>query len=99
MRYREIKPSPGLGQFVECFWTLESDPNAGPAKPERILPDGCVELILNFGNPFRELRDDGRQEQQPMHFLVGQMTRPMLIASNGRIELIGIRFHPGGTVP
>lgn len=34
-----------------------------------------------------------------MLFLVGQMTRPMLISPDGRVELIGIRFHPGGTLP
>jgi AraC-like DNA-binding protein len=106
MLYREFKPSPHLAPFVECFWTLETDESepiqtkpSGPAQPERILPDGCVELILNFGAQFREQKDDGRQEPQPVLFLVGQMTRPMLISPNGRVELIGIRFHPGGTLP
>jgi AraC-like DNA-binding protein len=108
MRYREFKPNPQLAQFVECFWTLASDTNvdqvvqtnpADDVEPERILPDGCVELILNFGAQFREQRDDGQQEAQPMHFLVGQMTRPMLISPNGHVDLVGIRFHPGGTLP
>jgi len=107
MRYREFKPNPNLAPFVECFWTLDSDTSfdqvqtnpAEPVQPERILPDGCVELILNFGAQFREQKDDGQQESQPMHFLVGQMTRPMLISPNGRVELVGIRFHPGGTLP
>jgi len=99
MRYREIPPSPALSRFIECFWTLERDVTTDPAQPERILPDGCVELILNFGSPFRELRDDGREQTQPSFFLVGQMTRPMLITPSGLVELIGIRFHPGGTLP
>ncbi len=99
MRYREIKPSRLLSQFIECFWTLEREATNVPAEPERILPDGCVELILNFGSPFREVRDDGRQESQPNFFLVGQMTRPIVISSTGHVELIGIRFHPGGTLP
>jgi AraC-like DNA-binding protein len=99
MRYREIQPIPSLTQFVECFWTLESDAGAEPAQPERLLPDGCVELILNFGERFREHKDDGRQEQQPRHLLVGQMTRPVLIAPTGSVELLGVRFHPGGTFP
>jgi len=106
MRYREFKPDPHLAPFVECFWTLESDESVqvqtNPSEvvqPERILPDGCVELILNFGERFREQTEDGRHEPQPMLFLVGQMTRPMLISPNGRVELIGVRFHPGGTLP
>lgn len=99
MRYREIHPVPSLSRFVECFWTLENDEPLEPAEPERILPDGCVEVILNFGSPFRELREDGRAVTQPGYFVVGQMTRPMLIAANGCVELIGVRFHPGGALP
>ena len=96
MRYREIPPQPPLSNFVECFWTLEGDGHAPGGAPERILPDGCVELILNFGERFLEHTNDGRT-LQPRHFLVGQMTGPILISPTGRVELLGIRFHPGGT--
>lgn len=99
MRYREIQPIPPLARFVECFWTLENDASAAATQPERLLPDGCVELILNFGERFREHKDDGRQERQPRHLVVGQMTRPVLIAPTGSVRLLGIRFHPGGTFP
>lgn len=99
MRYLEIKPSEPLERYVECFWTLENDAGAGPAQPDRILPDGCVELILNFGARFREHQENGLQEPQPMNLLVGQMTRPILIAPTGSVQLLGIRFHPGGTFP
>jgi len=96
MRYCEISPRAPLNNFVECFWTLEGDgPTPGPA-PERILPDGCVELILNFGDRFSQHHDNGR-ETQPRHFLVGQMSGPILISPNGAVQLLGIRFHPGGT--
>jgi len=96
MRYREISPRPPLSSFVECFWTLEGDGPQPGAAPERILPDGCVELILNFGERFSQHNDNGR-ELQPRHFLVGQMSGPILISPNGAVELLGIRFHPGGT--
>ena len=99
MRYCEIQPQPSLARFIECFWTLESDSNLPATVPETILPDGCVELILNFGAPFRELKEDGNEEQQPDLFAVGQMTQPMTIAPTGPVQLLGIRFHPGGTAP
>jgi len=99
MLYREIQPTPALAQFVECFWTLEKDGSTAAAQPERLLPDGCVELILNFGERFREHKDDGKAERQPQHLLVGQMTRPILITPTGSVQLLGIRFHPGGTLP
>src|ERR1044072_5293268 len=96
MNYCEIKPRYPLSRFVECFWTLESD--APATNPERILPDGCVELILNFGAEFSQYCE-GQQKLQPRNFLVGQMTGPILISPTGAVQLIGIRFHPGGTVP
>ena len=96
MLYREIKPRYPLRRFVECFWTLESD--AAVVNPERILPDGCVELILNFGTAFSQHHEEHRT-LQPRNFLVGQMTGPILISPTGTVRLIGIRFHPGGTAP
>ncbi|MCI0389557.1 MAG: helix-turn-helix transcriptional regulator [Acidobacteria bacterium] len=67
--------------------------------PERILPDGCVELILNFGALFREHTEAGRSDLQPSRFVVGQMTQPVLISPTGSVQLLGIRFAPGGTLP
>jgi AraC-like DNA-binding protein len=96
MRYREITPQSPLNKHVECFWTLEGTA-ASPA-PERILPDGCIELILNFGDRFSQHCDDKRK-LQPRNFLVGQMTGPIMISPSGPVQLIGIRFHPGGTLP
>ena len=96
MRYSERKPQPPLSSFVECFWTLESD--VPSTQPERILPDGCVELILNFGARFSQ-HDEGQLNLQPRSFIVGQMTGPILISPTGPVQLLGIRFHPGGTLP
>lgn len=98
MRYSEITSRPPLNRFVECFWTLEGDGPSAGGTPERILPDGCVELILNFGDRFSQHQNNQR-ELQPRHFLVGQMSGPILISPNGAVQLLGIRFHPGGTAP
>lgn len=97
MRYGELKPTLSLQPFVECFWTLEGDGSTGSSPPERILPDGCVELILNFGDRFLQHGENNQRELQPRHLLVGQMTGPILISPTGRVELLGIRFQPGGT--
>ncbi len=80
MRYREFYPKPPLNRFVECFWTLESEECPQPIQTERILPDGCVELILNFGAEFLQDNDTGQMGRQPRRFVVGQMTRPILIS-------------------
>jgi AraC-like DNA-binding protein len=98
VRYSEYHPQPPLNALVECFWALESNSEGTPPTPERILPDGCVELILNFASPFVQYSGD-LQKLQPRNFIVGQMTQPMLISPTGPVQLIGIRFHPGGTAP
>jgi len=98
MRYSEIPPRPPLNDFVECFWTLDGDGPVPGASPDRILPDGCVELILNFGERFSQ-HVGNQRKLQPRNFLVGQMSGPILISPNGAVQLLGIRFHPGGTQP
>lgn len=99
MLYREFQPTRSLAPFIECFWTLEGEADLSDQTSERILPDGCVEIILNFAERFTEIGADARGRLQPRYFLAGQMTRPVLIKPNGLVQLIGIRFHPGGTVP
>jgi len=95
LHYREIRPRAPVARFVECFWTLTGlAPASGP--PERILPDGCMELVLNCGAPFRRYRTRGAFERQPLRMLVGQMDHSIQIQPTGRVDLLGIRFHPAG---
>lgn len=98
MRYRELKPTRPLRPFIECFWTLVGDGFNDGSPAERILPDGCVELILNFGDRFLQHAGTERTHQ-PHNFIVGQMTGPILISASGVVQLLGIRFQPGGTRP
>lgn len=99
MRYREHKVAPILAKHIECIWLLESDDEPISSTPQRLLPDGCIELILNFSDRFREHKQTGQSYLQPQRFVVGQMTRPMLVSPTGRVEILGIRFAPGGTLP
>lgn len=78
---------------------LEGSDWQASAAPERLLPDGCIELILNFGALFREYQEGGRCDLQPSRFVVGQMTRPVLVEPTGPVQLLGIRFTPGGALP
>jgi AraC-like DNA-binding protein len=94
MRYRERSPSAILQPFVECIWTLNGAAREVVAQPERILPDGCMELIFHRGKPFRR-----RGELQPHCFVVGQMIGPAFLQVSTRIEVVGIRFRPGGAYP
>jgi AraC-like DNA-binding protein len=58
--------------------------------PDPIVPDGCVELVFNLGDPFT---DAATGEQQPRDLLAGQMTRPVVAKPTGAVDLVGVRFR------
>ena len=91
MFYREIRPSPAAARLVRCYWILEDD-GAGSG-PQRIVPDGRPELILNLGRPY-ECQTPSGWNQQPQYFFMGQITGPLLLRAAGPARMIGIRFHP-----
>lgn len=95
VRYREIVPAERLRAFVEAFWTLDSDDPA-PAPPQRVVPDGHSELILNLGEPFEHLDSDGRWRRQPRLFFAGQIQGPLLLRAHGPARILGVRFTPHG---
>ena len=98
MDYRELVPTPRLRPYVRCYWTLRAPPVVGAA-PQRVLPDGCVEMVLNLGARFTRHTPDGTAETQPSALLIGPSTRHISIAPTGEIRLVGIRFAPGGALP
>jgi AraC-like DNA-binding protein len=80
--YREYVPMPALQRFVECFWS--STPcSGGGGGAGRILPDGCVDIVLEY---------DGVLETASV---VGTMTRPLITAANTHSRFVGVRFRPG----
>jgi AraC-like DNA-binding protein len=99
MRYAEFAPSPALARYVKCFWTLSGDRTSPAQPPEPILPDGCIELVLNFADRFKRTHADGRTEIQLPRFVVGQMEESVLIQPTGTTDLLGIRFRTGGAFP
>src|SRR5574341_72580 len=96
MNYTEHAPPEPLAPHIECYWTLASTGQAASASGHRILPDGCCELVLNFADRFRELREDGSSKPQPRILLAGQLVQPLRIQPTGRVEIIGVRFRPAG---
>jgi AraC-like DNA-binding protein len=93
---REYPVHPALAPFVKCIWSLESDAPIRGAPPERILPDGCVELVVHFRDPYRTRFADGRCAVQPRALIVGQMRRFIEIEPAGRAGLVAVRFHARG---
>ncbi|MFY9571259.1 MAG: helix-turn-helix domain-containing protein [Blastocatellia bacterium] len=98
MRYEEFRPAEPLAKLIKCIWLMESEPD-NSSDVERILPDGCTEIVFNFADPFYQHNPDGTTERQPLTLVVGQMLQALLIAPSQRVQLLGVRFWPGGAYP
>lgn len=98
MDYQVYTPCHELQPFVKCFWTLEAEASHAIVK-QRIVPDGCMELIIHYGDHFRQYFEDGTSIIQPRSFIFGQISSPLEIAPLGVTGIVAARFHPEGLVP
>lgn len=78
-RYRELPPLPSLAPYVACFWTRSAGPQA---PPHRVLPDGAMDLILDF-------------QGSPRVLAVGTMTEALVVPGTRASDAFGVRFRPG----
>jgi AraC-like DNA-binding protein len=76
---REFLPPPALAPFVDRFWYRAPGESAQSAEPHRVLPDGCLDIVVGPRHAT----------------VVGAMTRPILVAPTGGSGLLGVRFRPG----
>jgi len=77
--YREYPPAPALARHVLCVWSQEIGAGTAPY-PQRVLPDGCVDLVWIGEAPT---------------VVAGPATRPALVPLVPRSVVIGVRLHPG----
>jgi AraC-like DNA-binding protein len=97
MQYREYPVPAPLDAVVECVWFLRGAGGPGGDALQRVLPDGCMELIVHLGEAFVSVSDAGRRTRQAAGLLVGMLTRPIALeAPGGAIDTMGVRFRPGG---
>ena len=78
MSYREHPVDASLGRWVECVWK-RMGPD-GPDGYERIVPDGCMDLI--WSEPAGVI-------------VVGPNTTAFMAPLQPGSEVVGVRVHPG----
>jgi AraC-like DNA-binding protein len=108
MDYREYRVPPPLDSMIECVWFLRSAADAAdaadvdgdaPDGTQRVMPDGCIELIVHFGDAFAALSESGTAMRQSTSMLVGMLTRPIVLQPPATVDTMGVRFRPGGAYP
>ena len=97
MRYHEYTPHAVLQDCVKCLWILEKEytPDDGE---ETVVPDACIELILNVGAPYRHVGSGGEREL-PQAFLIGPLNQPVTLRARGEVRLVAVRFPAWGLAP
>ncbi len=71
MRYEEFPIDPRLAPYVRLIWHLEIDRPADFGPPERVMPDGIVEIVFPYRAAF-DLRFAG----EPFRAQATRWTRP-----------------------
>ncbi|PST84305.1 hypothetical protein C7T94_06205 [Pedobacter yulinensis] len=85
--YRQVRPHPALQPYIDAYWISRS----AVASSTRILPDGCVDIILNAGADCGSASEAVRNGKI---YLIGTMTRAKTAEMAAESLLIGVRFKP-----
>ncbi len=98
MEYRTYKPTSNLKHLIKCFWSLEGPSEETPYR-QRIVPDGCMEMIFHCGDLYKQYLNNERAIIQPRSFVFGQITQPLEIEPTGITSIFAVRFYPEGFLP
>jgi len=82
--YTEHPPCAALRPYVECFWSRSGQADAAAAPGHRVLPDGCLDIVFDFGD-----------SPSWRAAVVGTMTRALVVEPGRREDFLGVRFRPG----
>lgn len=94
MTYLEFPPLPELADDVQLIFSMESDSGDVHAR-EQIMPDGIVELVVHWGDPYYT-RQASSRFVQPRCFAISMMRKAVEIESAGRTGFLAVRFYPWG---
>lgn len=95
LEFFATRPAPPLSTFVELIWGVR-----GPAPYRRasVLPNGALQLMMNFGAAHRLLHCAGRDVRREFAgtWLAGMQEQPLAIEAPLVTEIFAVRFLPGG---
>jgi hypothetical protein len=81
--YHEYAPAAELAALVRCYWTISGVSSAESPRTNRVLPDGCIDvLVILSGGSGGAL-------------VVGPMLEAEVVQHAGVVDMMGVRFVPG----
>jgi hypothetical protein len=95
MNYQTFQPHSDLRSLVKCHWTLEIPVGPDPQK-QRIIPDGCIEMIFILGDDIKRYTPENEFIIQPRAMILGQTIEPFYVEPMGYVNSFAVRFYPFG---
>jgi len=95
MKYQEFQLSNPLPHYIQTIWGMESECDEDAYPRSLIMPDGIVEIIFHYEQPYYTWQDD-TQFIQPENFAISMMRKFVEIGSSGKTGFISVRFYPWG---
>jgi hypothetical protein len=91
--YVEYAPPASLAPHVGCFWSRTASYDAaGAPRTHRVLPDGCVDIVVDLAAPASPAPDSSVSLTA---LAVGAMTGPLILTDDANTSFLGVRFRPG----
>src|ERR1039458_7711314 len=100
MLVRHYVPQPPLSDFVDILWLYEGYSQLHDK--ERLLPNGCMELVINLREDQARVydrRDTSQFQTTRGAILVGVQSEFFVLDTAEQRSVIGAHFKPGGAYP
>ncbi|WP_316821153.1 helix-turn-helix domain-containing protein [Pedobacter gandavensis] len=91
MNFSRIEAHPDLSEFIECYWTMQSEETQPSI--EKIIPDGFTELIFNYGSVYKSKTKEDWCLQTP-NLLAGQISSYFYLENTGPTASVAIKLKP-----
>lgn len=95
MNYQTFQPHSDLASVVKCYWILEVPADMNSQR-QRIIPDGCIEMIFILGDDVKRYTNGNEFIIQPRAMILGQITESFIVEPTGYVNSFAIRFYPYG---
>lgn len=94
MRYTKFKPADVLHDFVECYYSWQSEETPVADLVVESPPSGFCSIVFNSGSAYVLQNKKHERLTVPQNFVAGQSIYSYKLFLNGPISVVGIVFKP-----
>lgn len=95
MQFDKFRPHKALEAHIRYYWMLKAPQPLPRPVSQQFLAEG-VELCFNLADPVEITSPDSARKRVTQMSISGPLTKPMILQANGRIDIFGVCFRPGG---